>query len=48
MHIPARICINYNAESLYQDYELWLEKPAPEKPYSQYKHNRYEDNEMYI
>jgi secondary thiamine-phosphate synthase enzyme len=27
-----------------QDFEVWLEKLAPEKPYSQYRHNGFEDN----
>jgi len=29
---------------LHHDFEVWLEKLAPEKPYSQYKHNGFEDN----
>jgi secondary thiamine-phosphate synthase enzyme len=33
------------AESgLHRDFERWLEKLAPEKPYDQYDHNGYEDN----
>ena len=36
--------INDDESDLHQDYELWLEKLALEKPYSQYKHNGYEDN----
>jgi len=44
MHITASVFINDNESGLHHDYELWLEKLAPEKPYSQYRHNGYEDN----
>jgi len=44
MHITASVFINDNESGLHNDYELWLEKLAPEKPYSQYQHNGYEDN----
>jgi secondary thiamine-phosphate synthase enzyme len=44
MHITASVFINDDESGLHQDYEVWLEKLAPEKPYSQYKHNGYEDN----
>ncbi len=44
MHITASVFINDDESGLHQDYENWLEKLAPEKPYSQYKHNSYEDN----
>ena len=44
MHITASVFINDDEGGLHQDYETWLEKLAPEKPYSQYKHNGYEDN----
>ncbi|MHC4265000.1 MAG: secondary thiamine-phosphate synthase enzyme YjbQ [Planctomycetota bacterium] len=44
MHITASIFINDDESGLHHDYEVWLEKLAPEKPYSQYKHNGYEDN----
>lgn len=44
MHITASVFINDDETGLHQDYEVWLEKLAPEKPYSQYKHNGYEDN----
>ncbi len=44
MHITASIFINDNESGLHHDYEVWLEKLAPEKPYSQYRHNGYEDN----
>jgi secondary thiamine-phosphate synthase enzyme len=44
MHITASIFINDDEPGLHHDYEVWLEKLAPEKPYSQYKHNGYEDN----
>ncbi|MBN1413187.1 MAG: YjbQ family protein [Spirochaetales bacterium] len=44
MHITASIFINDNESGLHRDFETWLEKLAPEKPYSQYHHNGYEDN----
>jgi len=44
MHITASVFINDNESGLHADYEKWLEKLAPEKPYSQYAHNGYEDN----
>ncbi len=44
MHISASVFINDDESGLYHDFEVWLEKLAPEKPYSQYQHNGYEDN----
>ena len=44
MNITASVFINDDESGLHQDYEKWLEKLAPEKPYSQYQHNGYEDN----
>ncbi len=44
MHISASVFINDGESGLHQDFEIWLEKLAPEKPHSQYKHNGYEDN----
>ncbi|AQQ08340.1 secondary thiamine-phosphate synthase enzyme [Sedimentisphaera cyanobacteriorum] len=44
MHITASVFINDDEPGLHQDYEKWLEKLAPEKPHSQYKHNGMEDN----
>jgi secondary thiamine-phosphate synthase enzyme len=44
MHITASVFINDDEPGLHHDYEIWLEKLAPEKPYSQYKHNGFEDN----
>ena len=44
MHITASVFINDNEGGLHSDYERWLEKLAPEKPYSQYAHNGFEDN----
>jgi secondary thiamine-phosphate synthase enzyme len=44
MHISASVFINDDESGLHQDFEVWLEKLAPEKPYSQYRHNGYEDN----
>ncbi|PIP53853.1 MAG: secondary thiamine-phosphate synthase enzyme [Bacteroidetes bacterium CG23_combo_of_CG06-09_8_20_14_all_32_9] len=44
MHITASVFINDDESGLHHDFEVWLEKLAPEKPYSQYKHNSFEDN----
>lgn len=44
MHITASVFINDDESGLHSDYEAWLEKLAPEKPHSQYRHNGYEDN----
>lgn len=44
MHITASIFINDDESGLHHDFEVWLEKLAPEKPYSQYRHNGFEDN----
>lgn len=44
MHITASVFINDHESGLHQDFEVWLEKLAPEKPHSQYRHNGYEDN----
>ncbi len=44
MHITASVFINDDESGLHHDFEVWLEGLAPEKPYSQYKHNGFEDN----
>ncbi len=44
MHITSSIFINDDESGLHRDFERFLEKLAPEKPYSQYDHNGYEDN----
>ena len=45
LHITASVFINDDESGLHADYERWLEKLAPEKPHSQYDHNRTgEDN----
>ena len=44
MHITASVFINDDESGLHQDFEVWLEKLAPEKPYSQYHHNAFENN----
>jgi secondary thiamine-phosphate synthase enzyme len=44
MHITASVFINDDESGLHHDFEVWLEKLAPEKPYSQYHHNGAEDN----
>lgn len=44
MHITASVFINDDEAGLHHDFEEWLEGLAPEKPYSRYRHNGYEDN----
>ncbi|MCI1955521.1 MAG: secondary thiamine-phosphate synthase enzyme YjbQ [Oscillospiraceae bacterium] len=44
MNITASVFINDDESGLHHDFEVWLEKLAPEKPYSQYRHNGFEDN----
>lgn len=44
MNITASVFINDDESGLHHDFEVWLEKLAPEKPYSQYRHNGFENN----
>ena len=44
MHITASVFINDDEGGLHQDFEAFLERLAPEKPYDQYHHNGFEDN----
>ncbi|MGI6694657.1 MAG: secondary thiamine-phosphate synthase enzyme YjbQ [Christensenellales bacterium] len=44
MHITASVFINDDESGIHHDFEVWLEKLAPEKPHSQYRHNGFEDN----
>ncbi|WP_026486864.1 secondary thiamine-phosphate synthase enzyme YjbQ [Caldanaerobius polysaccharolyticus] len=44
MHITSSVFINDDESGLHQDFENFLEKLAPEKPYEQYHHNVFEDN----
>ena len=44
MHITASVFINDDESGLHRDFETWLEGLAPEKPYSRYHHNGFEDN----
>lgn len=44
MHITASVFINDDESGLHADFERWLERLAPEKPYSQYAHNNGENN----
>ena len=44
MHITASVFINDDESGLHQDFEVWLEKLSPEKQYSKYQHNGFEDN----
>ncbi len=39
MHISASVFINDHEGGLFEDWEKWLEKLAPEKPHNQYRHN---------
>jgi len=43
-HPTASVFINDDESGLHHDFEVWLEKLAPEKPYNQYRHNGAEDN----
>ena len=44
MNITASVFINDDESGLHQDFEDFLERLAPEKPYEQYRHNGFEDN----
>ena len=45
MHITASMFINDDESGLHHDYEVWLERLAPNAPIDQYWHNRTgEDN----
>jgi secondary thiamine-phosphate synthase enzyme len=44
MNITASVFINDDEGGLHNDFEIWLQKLAPEKPYSMYQHNGFEDN----
>ena len=44
MHITASVFINDDEHGLHNDFERFLERLAPEKPYNQYDHNGFEDN----
>jgi len=44
MNITASVFINDDESGLHRDFDRWLEKLAPEKPYEQYDHKGYEDN----
>jgi secondary thiamine-phosphate synthase enzyme len=44
MHITASVFINDDEAGLHHDFDVWLEKLAPEKPYNMYRHNGFEDN----
>ena len=44
MHITSSVFINDDESGLHHDFEVWLEKLAPEHPHTQYRHNGFEDN----
>lgn len=39
MHITASVFINDDESGLHHDFEVWLEKLAPQEPVSSYRHN---------
>lgn len=44
MNITSSVFINDDESGLHADFEVFLERLAPEKPHGQYRHNGYEDN----
>ncbi|MDO5424781.1 MAG: secondary thiamine-phosphate synthase enzyme YjbQ [Eubacteriales bacterium] len=44
MNVTSSIFINDDEEGLEKDFEILVEKLAPERPYSQYHHNVFEKN----
>lgn len=44
MHITSSVFINDDEKGLHADFERWLERLAPERPYELYAHNGFEDN----
>ena len=44
MHISSSVFVNDDEPGFHRDFEQWLERLAPEKPYAQYAHNGAEDN----
>jgi len=44
IHITSSVFINDDEAGLHRDFERFLEKLAPERPYNQYEHNGFEDN----
>ena len=44
MNITSSVFINDDESGLHADFERWLEKLAPEKPYDMYEHNGFEGN----
>lgn len=44
MHITSSVFINDDEKGLHADFEQWLEKLAPEKPYWAYQHNKSGEN----
>jgi hypothetical protein len=44
MNITASVFINDDESRLHHDYDVWLEKLAPQAPVSHYRHNVGEDN----
>lgn len=44
MNITSSVFINDDESGLHKDFENFLERLVPEKPYGQYFHNGFEDN----
>jgi secondary thiamine-phosphate synthase enzyme len=44
MNITASVFVNDDEAGLHRDFEAWLERLAPERPYEQYHHNGFENN----
>ncbi|MCL2747559.1 MAG: secondary thiamine-phosphate synthase enzyme YjbQ [Oscillospiraceae bacterium] len=44
MNITAAVFVNDDESGLHRDFETWLERLAPERPYEQYHHNGFENN----
>ena len=44
MNITASVFVNDDEPGLHRDFEMWLERLAPERPHEQYHHNGFEDN----
>ncbi len=44
MNVTSSVFINDDEPGLLEDFEIWLEELAPEKPYSRYNHNHDSEN----
>jgi secondary thiamine-phosphate synthase enzyme len=39
MHVTSSVFINDDEKGLHRDYDVWLERLAPQEPVEQYRHN---------